>query len=221
MRSTTFVLSFFVHAAMIAATIFVRIFAATELPVPPFQTAFVAAAPDVPPAPPAAPAAEAPARSEAAAPTVNLDAAPLVEPLVIAPDLAALPDTAPAGPGVMLGAGDVPSGLLPGPPAPPAIPADPRPPVRPGGVVSAPRKVHHVAPVYPEIARSARVEGIVFLEALIDDDGTVREVKVLRSHPLLDGAAVEAVRQWRFTPTLLNGVPVQVIMTVTVNFMLK
>jgi protein TonB len=81
--------------------------------------------------------------------------------------------------------------------------------------------VHHVAPIYPPIAQSARVSGIVILEALIAEDGSVRGVKVLRSVPLLDASAMEAVRQWRFTPTLLNGVPVQVIMTVTVNFNLN
>ncbi len=65
----------------------------------------------------------------------------------------------------------------------------------------------------PPIAQAARVSGVVILEALIGEDGSVRDAKVLRSVPLLDASALEAVRQWRFTPTLLNGVPVQVIMT--------
>ena len=61
----------------------------------------------------------------------------------------------------------------------------------------------------------------MILEALIAEDGSVRNVKVLRSVPLLDAAAIDAVRQWRFTPTLLNGIPVQVIMSVTVSFTLN
>jgi protein TonB len=65
------------------------------------------------------------------------------------------------------------------------------------------------------------VEGVVILEAIIGADGRVQEVRVLRSKPLLDQAAIDAVRQWLFTPTLLNGVPVPVIMTVTVNFALE
>ncbi|MCY4598488.1 MAG: energy transducer TonB [Acidobacteria bacterium] len=76
-------------------------------------------------------------------------------------------------------------------------------------------------PVYPPVAQSARVQGIVILEAVIGPSGRVTEVTVLRSVPLLDEAAIAAVKQWEYTPTLLNGVPVPVIMTVTVNFMLQ
>ena len=76
-------------------------------------------------------------------------------------------------------------------------------------------------PVYPPVAQSARVQGIVILEAVIGPNGNVTEVKVLRSVPLLDEAAITAVKQWQYTPTLLNGVPVPVIMTVTVNFTLQ
>ena len=76
-------------------------------------------------------------------------------------------------------------------------------------------------PVYPDVAQSARVQGIVIIEAIIGPDGKVRDAKVLRSVPLLDDAALNAVRRWEYTPTLLNGVPVAVIMTVTVNFTLQ
>ena len=77
-----------------------------------------------------------------------------------------------------------------------------------------------VAPEYPLIAISTRVSGIVILEATIGGDGKVIDAKVLRSVPLLDQAAVDAVRQWEYAPTLLNGAPVPVIMTVTVTFTL-
>ena len=78
-----------------------------------------------------------------------------------------------------------------------------------------------VPPVYPDVARAARVQGVVILEAIIGPTGQVTEVTVLRSVPLLDEAAINAVKQWAYTPTLLNGVPVPVIMTVTVNFTLR
>jgi TonB family protein len=93
--------------------------------------------------------------------------------------------------------------------------------VRVGGDIREPKKMKDVKPVYPEIAQASKVSGIVIIEALIDRDGSVASARVLRSVPLLDQAAVDAVRQWMFTPTLLNGAPVPVLMTVTVNFTLQ
>jgi protein TonB len=104
--------------------------------------------------------------------------------------------------------------------APAAALAQSQEPVRVGGTVKAPERTRYVPPVYPEIAQSARVSGIVILEALVDRNGDVADARVLKSIPLLDQAAVEAVRQWRYTPTTLNGSPVPVILTVTVNFSL-
>jgi protein TonB len=94
-------------------------------------------------------------------------------------------------------------------------------PVRVGGQIRQPVKLHHVDPVYPEIAVRSRVQAVVVLECTLDPQGRVADVRVLRGHPLLDAAAVEAVRQWRYTPTLLNEVPVPVIMSVTVAFTLR
>ena len=93
--------------------------------------------------------------------------------------------------------------------------------VRVGGVIREPRKIVHVAPIYPEIARHARREGSVTLEAILDATGKVESVRVLSAQPLLEDAAVRAVRQWRYTPTELNGVPVPVLMTITVLFSLE
>jgi protein TonB len=90
-----------------------------------------------------------------------------------------------------------------------------------GGAIRQPTQLKKVNPVYPPIAQSARVQGVVIIEAIIGPDGRVTEAKVLRSIPLLDAAALDAVKQWVYTPTLLNGVPVPVIMTVTVNFTLQ
>jgi protein TonB len=90
-----------------------------------------------------------------------------------------------------------------------------------GGAIKQPQPVNQTAPVYPPAARRARVEGIVILECTISAAGRVLDVKVLRSIPLLDDAAIEAVKQWLFAPTLLDGVPVPVLATVTVSFSLK
>ena len=92
--------------------------------------------------------------------------------------------------------------------------------MRVGGQIKAPTKVRNVAPSYPDIARQSRIHGLVVLEAVISPSGSVEDVRVLRGIPLLNDAAADAVRQWRYTPTLLNGVPVPVVMTVTVNFRL-
>lgn len=116
--------------------------------------------------------------------------------------------------------GGVPGGVLGGivgglPDAPVAAP------VRVGGDIKPPKKIQDANPLYPDIARQARVQGIVILEAIIDPQGNVTNVRVLRSIPLLDQSAVEAVRRWKYEPTLLNGVPVPIVMTVTVNFSLQ
>jgi len=95
-------------------------------------------------------------------------------------------------------------------------------PIHVGGDIKAPAKTRDVRPVYPAAAQASRIQGIVIIEATIGADGRVRETRVLRPvSPLLDDAAVEAVRQWEYEPTLLNGSPVPVIMTVTVNFRLQ
>jgi TonB family protein len=90
--------------------------------------------------------------------------------------------------------------------------------VRPGGRIMEPKKIKDVPPVYPPLAQSARVSGAVTIEATIGADGKVVDAKVVKSIPLLDEAALEAVRQWEYLPTMLNGVPVPVLVTVTINF---
>jgi TonB family protein len=80
--------------------------------------------------------------------------------------------------------------------------------------------VKHVSPVYPVAARDQKITGVVILEARIGADGRVVEASVLRSIPELDQAALDAVKQWEFTPTLINGVPTPVTMTTTIQFSL-
>ena len=93
-------------------------------------------------------------------------------------------------------------------------------PIRVGSGVPAPVQLRKVNPVYPPIALSARVQGVVILELTVDAQGFVTDARVLRSIPLLDQAAIDAVRQWQYVPTLLNGVPVPIVMTATVQFTL-
>jgi protein TonB len=105
-----------------------------------------------------------------------------------------------------------------------ARPKDAAAPVRAtgaGGTIKPPTKLRDVRPVYPVAAQYARVSGMVVLEGTIGADGRLRCIRVLRSIPMLDQAAIDAVRQWEFTPTLMGGVPVPVIMTTTVNFTLQ
>ena len=107
---------------------------------------------------------------------------------------------------------------LPRPKAPRPRIADP---VRVGSVPQLAKLVHKVELVYPPVARIARVSGVVILEVLVDEEGSVSEINVLKGHPLLVPEAVQAVNQWRYTPTLLNGEPVAVLATVTVIFKLR
>ena len=94
--------------------------------------------------------------------------------------------------------------------------------LRPGGDVKAPVLVTRVEPEYPEAMRRAHLEGVAILEAIITAQGEVDEVRVLKSaSPLLDRAAADAVRQWRYRPATLNGRAVRVVLTVTVTFGLK
>ena len=118
-------------------------------------------------------------------------------------------------------AGGLVGGIVGGLPSAPPPPPPPPEPVRVGGNIQPPTKTRDVPPQYPPVAQAARVQGVVILEAIIGPTGRVTEVTVLRSVPLLDEAAITAVKQWEYTPTLLNGVPVPVIMTVTVNFQLS
>ena len=209
------------HLAALLVLVVVPLLATGALPQPPRDELEWSMIPAVPTAPP--PSTPRRPSTQAVAAT-NPDAAPLNVPAGIVPEDGLQRVAEPLDPGFR--AGVVPGlsdGALPLAPsvvdAPP--PARTAGPVRPGGDVREPKKVVDVRPVYPELALATRVQGIVLIEAVIAPDGTVRDARILRSHPLLDAAALDAVRQWRYTPTLLNGVPVPVIITVTVNFRLR
>jgi protein TonB len=104
----------------------------------------------------------------------------------------------------------------PPPAAPGAVPSR----VRVGGTVEAAKIIEQPQPVYPVVCVQSRIQGTVILHAVIGRDGRVVELEAISGHPLLVSAALDAVRQWRYSPTLLNGTPVEVETTITVNFVL-
>lgn len=184
-----------------------------------FVTPALAPAPPPPPPPPAA-ARNAVAPRSAPKDTSTAFTAPIEVPDTIAADASldlGLEGGVPGGveggvPGGVVGG--IVGGIEAAPPPPPQV-------VRVGGVIREPRKVRDVPPVYPRVALAARIQGVVILECTISPQGRVEGVQVLKGVPTLDEAAVAAVKQWAYTPTLLSGVPVGVVMTVTVNFVLR
>jgi protein TonB len=212
-RVYTLALSIVVHVAAVAALVVVPLVATDVLPAPWRAVEFITVGPlPIEPPPP-------PVQRDTAPPPVPVasDAAPVEVPDGIEPE----PDTPPPA------SSDAELSIVEGVPligAPaggePLPPVD-REPMRVGGSISRPERIRYVAPEYPPIARAARVEGVVIIEAVLSADGRVREARILRSTPLLDAAALAAVAQWQFTPTLLNGQAVPVVMTVTVVFSLR
>jgi len=103
----------------------------------------------------------------------------------------------------------------------PAPPPSVRAPIRVGGKVKPPRGLYTPAPQYPVIAKQTRVQGVVQIDAVLDVDGSVIEMKVVSGHPLLIQAALDAVRQWKYEPSYLNGQPIAVELIVNVTFVLQ
>jgi len=114
--------------------------------------------------------------------------------------------------------GSVPSAAPPPPPPPKAVTPQR---IRVGGNVQQANLITQIRPVYPPLAKQARIQGTVELSAIIGKDGRVQDLKLVRGHPLLVSAAVEAVKNWVYRPTMLNGEPVEVATTIDVNFTLQ
>jgi protein TonB len=217
MRTWTLVVSVFAHAAVVVAIFVAPIFATADLPDPRRPLTFEAITPIETPTIPTP-------RTQPTQPTQAVQSFPIAEP----PEL---PTTDPVEipparidvcescgvVGVPVGDGGIAHDVV----APPPAPQAPKAPIPVGGNIRPPTRIVYVAPIYPSLALAARVQGTVILQAVIDENGTVRELRVLRGHPLLDDAAMQAVAKWRFTPTLLNGTTVPVVMTVTVTFLLQ
>ena len=214
--------SIVVHLSALVLLFIIPLAAEVVLPLPPSQLPPYVKAVAVPPPPAPPPAVITPARVRTV-PTSSV--VPTAAPPAILPEIG--PPVAPSAitdpfgvPGPPLDTGGIgvradPIDALPRPAPHPAGP------VRAGDLLVAPKKIVDVRPVYPAIARISRVQGTVVLEAVLDRAGRVSQVRVARSAPLLDEAAMDAVRQWRYTPTVLHGQPVEVLMTITITFQLQ
>jgi protein TonB len=222
-------MSTFAQATLIGVIVALPILFVTDrLPEVPTMMAFVAAAPaPPPPPPPAAPKPKQQAPKPAAVPAQSPLAVPLEEPSEITP----LPDDENLGDVVGGVEGGIPGGVVGGvvgglpeapPPPPPPPPSAPRTPVRIGGQIKQPELIKRVEPEYPGLAVKAHIQGIVILEATVNENGDVTEIRILRSaNPLLDRAAESAVKQWRYSPVVLNGTRVPFILTVTLGFSIE
>jgi protein TonB len=212
-----------IHAAIVLGAIVVPLLTSEALPdLNAAARAFFVEPPSAPPPPPPPPPPAAKAANAPKTPPKPIEdnkfVAPIDTPVDIKPETNVDLGIDHGVPGGVEGgvSGGVVGGVVGGLPSAPT-----NEPVRVGGNIKEPKKVRNVDPKYPDIARTARVQGVVILECVISPQGKVTEARVLRGIPLLEQAALEAVKQWVYSPTLLNGVPVPVVMTVTVNFRLN
>jgi protein TonB len=224
-RGATLALSIALHSILVVAVVVVPLFFYDTLPAPDdavrafFVTPVVAAPPPPPPPPPAAGVRPVPRTPVAPHPEEPAKfVAPLETPTEVKPEEGIALGVEGGVPGGVEGGvpGGVVGGIVGG------LPQDAAPPVakfvRVGGQLKAPQLMKKVDPVYPDLAKQARVGALVILEATVDTTGRVRDVTILRGAPLFDAPATEAVKQWVYRPLLLNGVPTPFIVTVTLKF---
>jgi periplasmic protein TonB len=201
------------------------------------QLTFLVAPPPPPPPPPPAPTAATPKQVKRVVEAGTFRArVEIPKGIKMVVDDGPPPDTAVGGivggvpggvPGGEIGGviggviGGAPTSVAPPPPPPP--PAAPKPPqrVRIGGNVQQANLIREVQPSYPLLAKQARIQGAVVLEAIINEQGSVENLRIINGHPLLTQAALDAVKQWKYKPTVINGEPVEVVTKVTVNFHLS
>jgi protein TonB len=217
-------LSAMVQVAILIVLILIPLIYTQALPKA-MLTTFLVAPPPPPPPPPPMP------KVEVIKPVVHLlKNNQLTAPSVIPKKVEIVKEDAPppdaGGPGVFGGTGDGAGGILggllggtgTGAPPPPKPTAPQR--IRVGGAVQQARMIRQVQPVYPPIAKTAHVQGSVILHAIIAKDGTIQELQYVSGPPLLMKSAMDAVKEWRYAPTLLNGEPVEVDTTISVIFTL-
>lgn len=231
----TVLLSFLAQMAVIGVMILIPLIYTDSLPKATLTSLLVAPPPPPPPPPP----------PQAAPPKVvkiiprQFDAGKLMAPKEIPKNIAMIKEDEmpPPSAGVVGVTGGVPGGApggviggiisaAPPPPPPPPPPKAVEKPVTPqrirvGGNVQAANLVRKVTPVYPPLAKQARIQGTVRFTAIIGKDGTIQNLQLVTGHPLLVAAAQDAVRQWVYKPTLLNGEPVEVVTQIDVNFTLS
>jgi len=222
------IISTIVQVSFLVVLILIPLIYTQALPKAMLTTLLVAPPPPPPPPPP-----------PAAAPTVVrpvarlLNQGVLTQPKAIPKQVAVFkeaelpPEATGVAGGLDLGGGGLLGGIAggatgaaPPPPPPPPPPVKPTGPIKVGGNVQEAMVIARPNPVYPPLARQARIQGNVVLHAIIDKDGKVSELQVISGHPLLVQSALEAVKNWRYRPTQLNGEAVEVDTTITVSFVL-
>lgn len=235
-RPWTFTVSLLSQGLLLAVAGIASVVASPELPFQQWTAVLLE-----PPQPPRA----APPPPPQAVPVIRPEVfqSELVQPIKIPDEVALIveeskqPAVAYTGPGVEGGfgdpvggggsvidaiVGDVPTVAPPPPPPPaPAPVAEAPKSIQVGGVVQAAKLIRKVSPTYPPLARQARVQGVVKLSAVIAEDGSIDQLETLSGHPLLIQAAIQAVRQWRYRPTLLNNKRVRVVTQVDVHFTMR
>jgi protein TonB len=228
-RRSPWGVSVVVHTLLIAAILIIPLFSdeippATDEALRAFFAMPAVMAPPPPPPPPP-PAAGARPRVKAPAPARPMEPAKFVAPIEV-PEAIAPEETLSLGveggvPGGVEGGvpGGVVGGIVGG--LPQEAPPPPARVVRIGGQIKAPKLLNNVAPAYPQLAIQARLSALLVLQLHVGADGRVRSAEIVRGQPLFDEAALEAVRQWRYAPLLLNGVATEFIVNVTVSFRLQ
>jgi protein TonB len=232
-KRATIPIAYILEVILVGVTVLIPLIYTEALPKAQLMT-FLAAPPPPPPPPP--PPAAAPAvRVIRRVTAEDIMRAPTVIPRTIA-QVKDEPEPPPSSAAIGV-VGGVPGGMPGGtaggvlgsilsaaatsapPPPPPPKAATPKR-IRVGGQVEAAKLIFQPKPEYPPLAKMARIQGTVRLEAVISRDGTIQDLKMLNGHPLLVKSAIEAVSRWRYQPTLLNGEPVEVVTEIDVNFTL-
>lgn len=231
-RALTTFSSLVVHTLVVAMALVIPLMYTEVIDIRQLSETWLVAPPPAPPPPPPAPAAAMQPRR--IKPVLQTPTGKLVAPTVIPREITRiveLTDVESEISGVIGGVpGGVPGGQLGGviggviggiPAVVPKPMAPPPKPVRVGGRIREPRLIKRVDPFYPLLARQARIEGVVRIDAIIDETGHVVEMKALSGHPVLVAAALQAVQQWVYEPTYLNEQPVPILLEVTVHFRLS
>jgi len=236
-RRWTVGVALLIEAVVVGILVLIPLLYVQAIPMPDLVTALTAPPPPPPPPPPPAapkmakitPMRKFDPKGLTAPREIPKEVAQMTEPVIqSAPDMPSVGGVMGGIPGGVMGGtvggliGSVPSVAPPPPPPPPAkveAPAATR--IQVGGQVQAAMIVNQVEPVYPRLAASARISGEVRLKAVISKDGRIEDLKLISGHPLLVQAAMDAVKQWTYKPTVLNGNPVEVATEIDVNFALS
>jgi protein TonB len=232
-RALDVAISVVMHIIVIGTPILLGLFFTDTINIKQYASMMLVAPPPPPPPPPPAAAVVRPAPvhrvftsgGKLLAPTVIPKEIALLKETPLAPDsFGGVEGGVPGGvPGGSMGGvvGGVIGGVLGSAVRPPLPAAKPTAPIRVGGRVKPPKPIVQVHPEYPLLAKQARIQGQVLIDAILDEQGNVVEMRVVSGPPLLHQAALDALKQWKYEPVYLNDQPIAVEMIVTINFQLS